>query len=156
MRLLKLERWLGLTFLLVGLSLCGAARSVSARVVQIDLTLDAETSPSFADLMQQAERLAEKSVSQAFEQSDVTEVLIRLSGDRAEETVPLLTVRVRRSDWQKDSNLRPLAGISKRSHARYYSVAARLLKFEAQAAQTALPISSVSQNSKDDPAFRDD
>ncbi|KAM3096968.1 hypothetical protein ACKFKG_09785 [Phormidesmis sp. 146-35] len=147
MQLLRLDRWLGLAFLLVGLGL-GGARSVSARVVQTDLTLEAEMSPSFAALMQQAEQLAEKSVSQAFKQADVTEVLMRLSGDRSGESVPLLTVKVTRSDWQKDSRLR--------SHARYYSIAARLLKFEGQVAQTAPPFSSISQNSADDPAFRDD
>jgi hypothetical protein len=148
MQLLKLDKRVGLTILLVGLSLGGVTRSVSARVVQTDLTLNAETSPSFTDLMQQAERLAEKSVSQAFEQAGVTEVLIRLAGDRSGESVPLLTVKVARSDWQKDPSLR--------SHARYYGISAGLLKFEAQVAQTAPPTSPISQNSEDDPAFRDD
>ncbi|MGV0023879.1 hypothetical protein [Phormidesmis priestleyi] len=149
MQLLKLGRRLGLTLLLVGLSLGGVARSVSARAVQTDLTIEAETSPSFADLMQQAERLAEKLVSQAFEQAGVTEVLIRISGDRAGELVPLLTVKVTRSDWQKNPILR--------SHARYYSISARLLKFEAQVAQTATtPVSRLPRRSEDDPAFRDD
>jgi hypothetical protein len=149
MQFLKLNRRLGLTLLLVGLSLGGVARSVSARVVQTDLTIEAETSPSFADLMQQAERLAEKLVSQGFEQAGVIEVLIRMSGDRAGELVPLLTVKVTRSDWQKNSNLR--------SHARYYSISATLLKFEAQVAQSATTsVSRLPRRSEDDPAFRDD
>lgn len=151
MQLLKLDRnRLGLVVLLVGLSLGGLVRSVSARAVQADLTLEAETSPSFDNLMQQAELLAEKSLSQAFDQSEVTEVLIRISGDRAGQSVPLLTVRATRSDWQKDPSLR--------SYARYHYLSARLLSFATQITPVSVttPVDRFTRKLQNDPNFQDD
>ncbi|NJR51705.1 MAG: hypothetical protein HC780_21120 [Leptolyngbyaceae cyanobacterium CSU_1_3] len=96
---LKIGSWWSL-FLLMGLWV-GATPPASAEAIQANLTLEAESSLTFRALIQQAELLAEKSISQAFEQPNVSEVLIRVAGDRYGQSVPLLTVKVMRSDWQK-------------------------------------------------------
>jgi hypothetical protein len=144
---LKIGSWWSL-LLLMSFWLA-ATPAASAEAIQANLTLEAETSPTFRALIQQAELLAEKSVAQAFEQPNVTEVLIRVAGDRYGQSVPLLTVKVGRSDWQKNPNIR--------AQARYYNVAARLLNFGTQVAQApGASTSRIFRSSEDDPAFRDD
>ena len=122
------------------------------------LTLDSDSSQSFASLVQQAEDLAKKSIAREFEANPaLTEVTIIITADRSRQRVPVLRSRVSRHHWQKDATIE--------QWTRYFADAQLLLGFRDGKISPAnsgfsqvinLPASSRSTSRQNDPGFRDD
>lgn len=86
------------------------------------VTISSQGNQTFAGLMQQAKILAKKLVEQAFAQTpSPTEVSITIVGEHNGQEVPLLNLRVSRSNWQKEPRIQ--------TWTRYASNSATLLGF---------------------------
>jgi hypothetical protein len=73
----------------------------TAETKQLALTLNSYDNQNFASLIQQAESLAQYYIEQEFRQnSSATEVSITIVGERNGQTVPLLSSKVSRFNWQ--------------------------------------------------------
>jgi hypothetical protein len=101
--------------ILASLILSSAILGISATIAkaeptQITLSIDATLAPTFSDLVNQAEFLAEIEISRLF-QADPTlsELEVRVLGERNGQLVSLLSSRVSRDAWQASSNIRQWA-----------------------------------------------
>ena len=122
------------------------------------LTLDSDSSQSFASLVQQAEDLAKESIAREFQENPaLTEVTIIITAERNRQRVPVLRSRVSRLDWQKDATIE--------QWTRYLADAQSLLGFRngnTSAANSGslqvinVPAPSRSTSRENDPGFRDD
>jgi len=122
------------------------------------LTLDSDSSQSFASLVQQAEDLAKESIAREFQENPaLTEVTIIITADRNRQRVPVLRSRVSRHDWQKDARIE--------QWTRYFADAQLLLGFRDGNISPAnsgssqvinVPAPSRSTSRENDPGFRDD
>lgn len=88
-----------------------AASAVIANVQEIHQVIQVEQQ-SYEALLQQAETLATQLINQSLAQPGPELIRVQISGDREGQAVPLLFVRVTRSDWQAQSNLRQWAKFS--------------------------------------------
>lgn len=94
--------------------------TIDDRVRETQLTISAQPQQTFEDLVQQARTLAQSMIEQRFAESvDATEVALQILGERNGQEVPLLMVRVSRSDWQSEPNIDVWA--------RYFAMPARVL-----------------------------
>ncbi len=122
------------------------------------LSLDSDSSQSFANLVQQAEDLAKESIAQEFQENPgLTEVTTIVTATRNRQVVPVLRSRVSRNEWQKDSRIE--------QWTRYFADAKYLLGFtegnisssNSGPSQTInVPAPSRPASRQNDPAFRDD
>ena len=122
------------------------------------LTLDSDSSKSFASLVQQAEDLAKESIAREFQENPaLTEVTIIITADRSRQRVPVLRSRVSRHDWQKDARIQ--------QWTRYFADAQLLLGFRDGNTSPVnsgfsqvrnVPAPSRSTSRQNDPGFRDD
>jgi hypothetical protein len=74
----------------------------------IMLSIDGTQTPSFSELLERAESLAEREITRQF-QTDVTlsELQVTVVGDRNGQTVSLLTSKLSREAWQSGSGIHP-------------------------------------------------
>jgi hypothetical protein len=86
--------------LAIGLSLL-IATPASAEVKSVSATVRAEGYEPFSALQQKAESLAQEAVSQAFQDSRVTEVSVTVLGDRNGLIAPVLVARITRAQWRE-------------------------------------------------------
>lgn len=101
LKVMGIRQWLVLGMLSILGSLGAIATPVRAETRQLDFTISSYSNQTFPELMRQAESLAENSIKQAFaEKADVTEVSVRIIGERNGEQAPILSVTVSRSSWQ--------------------------------------------------------
>lgn len=128
-----------------------------AQAESLSFILSAESTPSFAHLMRQAESQAGKLIQQKFHQKPrITEIAVIVVGDRNGQQVPLLYTKVSRVDWRSQ----PAIG----RWTRYFHDSALLLGFSPAsnlAASSVSRRSSINMNTasraiEDDPAYRDD
>jgi hypothetical protein len=117
---------------------------------RVNLLINAETSSDFAPLIQRAEQLAEQAVNQTLNQQPaLTEVWVQVGAERNGQSVPLLSIRVTRSEWQKTPSIR--------AQSRYFSAAEKLLRFDNRSiVQTVTPVDRFTRRLDVDPDFQDD
>lgn len=101
-----------LTNLSVGLILSSvilvkSSAVANAEPAQVTFSIDATLSPTFSDLVNQAESLATIAISQRF-QADPTlnEIQITVLGERNGQLVSLMSSRISREAWQANSDIR--------------------------------------------------
>ncbi|MBD2386353.1 hypothetical protein [Cylindrospermum sp. FACHB-282] len=98
------------------------AISARAETRQLNLTLSSQENQSFQTLVQEAEALAKKSIQQTFESSpEVKNLSVNILGEHYGSLVPLLSVTVSQTNWQKDPRIQPWV--------KYFSSASHLLGF---------------------------
>jgi hypothetical protein len=98
------------------------ATSARAETGQLNLTLSSQKNQSFQTLVQEAEALAKKSIQQTFESNpEVTDLTVNILGEHYGQLVPLLSVTVTQTNWQKNPKVQPWT--------KYFSSAAQLLGF---------------------------
>lgn len=77
----------------------------NSELAQITLSIDATLSPTFSDLMNRAEALAESEINQRFQaDSTITELQITVMGERNGQSVYLLSSRISRNSWSMGAN----------------------------------------------------
>ncbi|NEP00768.1 MAG: hypothetical protein F6K58_19305 [Symploca sp. SIO2E9] len=77
-----------------------------AQIRQIDLIINSNSSQTFESLIKRAENVAKTSIDQEFlENSSVREVTVTILGERNGQMVPILMVKVSRSDWQGEPSI---------------------------------------------------
>jgi hypothetical protein len=106
----------------------------TAETRQIDFTLNSQSNQTFPALMQQAEVLATRLIEEAFAESpSITEVSVRILGERNGQQAPLVSSKVSRSDWQKQHSIQ--------RWTKYFGSSAMLLGFSKPPTQqsTSLP-----------------
>jgi hypothetical protein len=155
--------WLVSTALLITLYVSLWVPLAVAESEQIDITLNANGHQTFDSLMQQAEVEASNAIAQLFAtHPNITEVSIRIMGERNGQEVPLIFATVSRTDWQQDPRLQPWA--------RYFGRSPMVLLGFSQpqgtdpnnpAAASTSPMPGFSpiefrRQLEEDPAFRDD
>ena len=110
-------------FISLGVLACpvnAQTEAIEDGVRAIQFTISTQPQQTFGDLVQQARTLAQSLVEQGFaESADATEVAVQILGERDGQEVPLLMVRVSRSDWQTQPNIDVWA--------RYFAMPARVL-----------------------------
>lgn len=105
MGLRKFNHWLVSGVLIWSVAMPAA----QAESKQAEILLNAQGNQTFESLMQRADSIARESLDSGFADSAVTEVAVKVSGEREGQVSPLLYVRVSRSDWQKSSSVRQWA-----------------------------------------------
>ncbi len=85
----------------------GFSLSALASTKQLTLTISSQESQNFRNLMQAAEALATNTIQQSFQSSsDLTEMTVNVMGENYGQRVPLLSVTVSPSNWQKDPQIK--------------------------------------------------
>lgn len=130
---------------------------VRAETKQIELTVEAQGDQNFNNLVRKAEALMLDAIQQAFiKDSTITQVSVKVLGERNGQASPLLFLQVSRTDWQKQPDLQ--------SWTKYFDGARFLLGFSKLESTVAARSSGVSsaairapgQGQEGDPGFRDD
>jgi hypothetical protein len=156
---MNLPRRLFSTFILVGVIFAVASRSVAlAETKERYVTLDAGSSQSFANLVQQAEDLAKESIAREFQENPaLTNITVIVTADRGRQLVPVLRSRVSRRNWQQNSRIE--------QWTRYFADAKLLLGFRDGNISPAnsgpsrsinVPAPSRPASRENDPGYRDD
>lgn len=166
--------WTGLLGVLI--SVLVLSQSALAETKEISQTVTSYPGQAFKDLMQQAEALAANLIQQAFvENPAVTQVTVKVAGERTGQEAPLLFASVSRADWERDPRVQTWTTYF--NHSSVYLLGFRSTQ-PAQSAQSSTPGvyapgiappaigapgSSAGQPyrrakpiSEDDPAYRDD
>lgn len=100
----------------------GSSTIASAELAQITLSIDSTFVPTFSDLVNQAEALAEIEIYQRFQaDSTISELQITVLGERNGQLVSLLSSKISRSEWQAGSDIR--------QSTRYFSTSSALLGY---------------------------
>ncbi|MDJ0519482.1 MAG: hypothetical protein QNJ74_25565 [Trichodesmium sp. MO_231.B1] len=106
--------------------------SVLASAKKTSLLIEYNNNNSYKILVEQAEKLAQKTIAQEFANNpEITEITITILGERKSQIVPVLRSTVSRSEWQKNANLDEFT--------RYFADAKLLLKFEDDSDAQAIP-----------------
>lgn len=101
MKAINICRWSLLSILSIVMILGIYVRPVLAQIRQIDLIVNSNSRQTFESLIEQAKTLAKTSIDQEFvEDSSVREITLTILGERNGQMVPILMVKVSRSDWQ--------------------------------------------------------
>jgi hypothetical protein len=156
---MNLPRRLFSTFILVAVIFAVASRSVAlAETKERYVTLDAGSSQSFANLVQQAEDLAKESIAREFQENPaLTNITVIVTADRGRQLVPVLRSRVSRRNWQQNSRIE--------QWTRYFADAKLLLGFRDGNISPAnsgpsrsinVPAPSRPASRQNDPGYRDD
>lgn len=117
----------------VSLSLAISAR---AETKQLNLTFSSQENQSFQTLVQEAEALAKKSIQQTFQSNpEVTDFTVNVMGEHYGQLVPLLSVTVTQTNWQKNPKVQPWT--------KYFSSDAQLLGFVKFSQPASAPQSTV-------------
>ncbi len=96
------------------------------------LLIDSNENNFYNIRVQQAEKLAQKTINQEFANNpEITEVTITILGERKSQIVPVIRSTVSRSEWQKNANIDEFT--------RYFANAKLLLKFEDDSDAEAIP-----------------
>jgi hypothetical protein len=109
---------------LLSLLICGgiSMAPVEAQESRRNLRVDAAPNQTYLSLMQEAESLAKRAIAEAFASDrNLTEVTVRVIGERNGQVVPLLTTEVSRRDWERTPQIS--------LWTRYYGSAEILLGF---------------------------
>lgn len=122
----------------------------TAETKQIDFTLRSQSDQTFSALMQQAEVQATSLIKQAFAESpSITEVSVRILGERDGQQAPLLSSRVSRLNWQRQPRIQ--------QWTKYFGSSAMLLNFSKPQAKhftSPLSVSTSTQQSPSSPNAR--
>ncbi len=89
--------------------LLGVATPAQAEVRELTSTLGGEGQPSYQEFLQQAERQAEQLIQQGFAESAVTQVSVKVLGERDGTVAPLLSLTVSRANWQQQPQVQTWA-----------------------------------------------
>ncbi|MBI4783223.1 MAG: hypothetical protein HY785_18155 [Oscillatoriophycideae cyanobacterium NC_groundwater_1537_Pr4_S-0.65um_50_18] len=116
---------------LLATTLMTAAGSAHAETQELNYTIDSSENRSYATVMEQAEAIAANLITQALtSNSNITEVSVKVTGDRNGSLSPLLFVKVSRSDWQNQPNVQ--------IWAQYFSDASVLLGYRSGSQASAI------------------
>ena len=97
--------------------------SVLASAKKTSLLIESNNNNSYKNLVEQAEKLAQKTINQEFANNpEITEITITILGERRSQIVPVIRSTVSRAEWQKNPNIDDFT--------RYFADAKLLLKFE--------------------------
>lgn len=125
--------------------------SALAETKSLNFTLSAEESQSFASLKEQAEILAVDVIQQRFQDNpQLMEIVVTIVGDRKAQQVPILQIKVTRSQWQQQPEIK--------LWSRYFPGSATLLGYLNPQITTPTVNTTPTrrQRIENDPAFRDD
>ncbi len=126
--------------LFLSIALLGSLLSVSPMGAQLsvarksspykDLTVDSSTFKTFRDLQIAAESKAASYIKQAFS-SNVSQIFLRVLGDRNGSISPILTISVSNAQWRSQPKIQ--------TWAKYYPISNVLLGFVAPAPPAIAP-----------------
>ena len=144
-------RWIQL--ILAGLltATFSAVGSGIAHAQELNYVIDSSSDQSYTAVIERAEAMASSSIAQAFaENPRLTEIAVKVTGDRNGSLSPLLFIKVSRVDWQNRPNVQVWA--------QYLSDASVLLGYRSGASSTiatsrstnapTVPIGAVNPNSE--------
>ncbi|MGD1716400.1 hypothetical protein [Dapis sp. BLCC M172] len=106
--------------------------SVLASTKKTSLSIESNNNNSYKSLVEQAEKLAQKTIDQEFANNpEITKITITILGERKSQIVPVIRSTVSRSEWQKNADIDEFT--------RYFADAKLLLKFEDDSDAEAIP-----------------
>jgi hypothetical protein len=99
-----------LTSLLTAMFSAMGGAIVCAETQELNYVIDSSDNQNYAAVIEQAEAVAGNSIARAFaENPTMTEILVKVTGDRNGSLSPLLFVKVSRADWQNQPNVQTWA-----------------------------------------------
>ncbi len=131
----KAGRWIQL--ILAGLltATFSAMGSGIAHAQELNYVIDSSSDRSYAAVIERAEAMASNSITQAFaENPSITEIAVKVTGDRNGSLSPLLFIKVSRVDWQNRPNVQVWA--------QYLGDASVLLGYRGGTSSTTIATSS--------------
>ncbi|MGB3512559.1 MAG: hypothetical protein WBA93_25650 [Microcoleaceae cyanobacterium] len=109
--------------ILILLSLITTKSIVLAETKITSLSIDSNDNNSYKILVERAERLVKNTINQEFENNpEITEITVTILGEKESQIVPVLRIKVSRSEWQKNPDIDEFT--------RYFADAKYLLKFQ--------------------------
>ena len=95
-----------LTIILIFCTLLTNLSTALAESKKADFTIDSNAVSSYRSLMQQAEDRAERAIAAEFANNpELTEITVTILGERQNRIVPLLLVKVSRSQWEEEPEM---------------------------------------------------